>query len=104
MNNEKSQVVDFKVILINKYLYQALISIPTPIIIILFIILLMIFITDMIISFNIINKIKLSADNLRKDYSEEITNKVKEILKNKSLLINRLLNAYPDIQIIKKKK
>lgn len=92
------------IILVNKYLYKFLISIPPIINIILFIILILIFITDIIISFNIINKIKLSADNLRKDYSEEITSKVKEILKNKSLLVNRLLNAYPDIKIIKKKK
>ena len=92
------------IVLVNKHLYNLLLSIPTPISIMLFIILLLVFITDIIISFNIINKIKLSADNLRKDYSEEITSKVKEILTNKSSLINRLLNAYPDIQIIKKKK
>jgi len=92
------------IILINKHLLNLLNSIPTPITIILFTISLIAFITDVIVSFNIINKIKLSADNLRKDYSEEITSKVKEILKNSSRLTNRLLNAYPDIKIIKKKK
>lgn len=92
------------IVLVNRYLYSFLISIPATLTIILFIIILSIFIIDIIISFNIINKIKLSADNLRKDYSEEITSKVKVILKNKSLLINRLLNAYPDIKIVKKKK
>ena len=72
------------IVLANKYLYNLIISMPITITIILFIILFLIFITDIIISFNIINKIKLSANSLRKDYSEEITSKVKEVLKNES--------------------
>lgn len=92
------------IILINNYFYKFLNSIPIIIISIMFIILLTVFTIDLIISFNVINKIKLSANNLRKDYSKEITEKVKETLENKSLLIKRLLNAFPNIKILQRKK
>ena len=38
------------------------------------------------------------------DNTEEITAKVKEILRNKSILNRRLINAYPNLQAILKKK
>lgn len=92
------------VIIINHYLYSFISNIPFILTIIVFLFLFIIFVSDMIVSFNVINKIKLSANNLRKDYSEEITEKVKEILENKSLLIQRLLKAFPDIKVLQKKK
>ena len=92
------------VILINHYLYSIISSLPIILTVIIFSVLLLIFISDLIISFNVINKIKLSANNLRKDYSEEITEKVKNILENRSLLVKRLLKAFPDIKILQKKK
>ena len=38
------------------------------------------------------------------DNTEEITAKVKEILRNKSILNRRLINAYPNLQATLKKK
>ncbi len=92
------------IIVINTHIYSLINNIPPQLLTIIFIIILIIFITDIIVSFNIINKIKLSANNLRKDYSEEITEKVKNTLENNSLLIKRLLHAFPNIKILQKKK
>lgn len=92
------------IILVNNQLYNFLSSFPDKIVIILSISLFVIFIIDIIISFNIISKIELSAYNLRKDYSCEITEKVRKILENKSLLIKRLYKAFPNIKILQKKK
>lgn len=68
-----------------------------------------IFLIDIIISFNVISAVKSTVSNINKgaikDNTEEISKKVKEILKSKSLLGKRLMEAYPDLQaIIKKKK
>lgn len=38
---------------------------------------------------------------LRNNNTEEITNKVKQILQEKSVLHRRLINAYPKIQAVK---
>lgn len=92
------------IVFLNKYLYTYISNIPNIFALILFIILFIIFIADVIISFNIINKIKLSAYNLKKDYSEEITEKVKKILESKSVLFKRLLQAFPNIKWLKRKK
>lgn len=92
------------IVLINNHLYSFLNNVPLILTIIVFSLLALIFLTDLIISFNIVNKIKLSANNLRKDYSEEITEKVKQALENNSFLIKRLLKAFPDIKISQKKK
>lgn len=63
------------------------------------IILLIIFITDIIVSFNIISGIKRIELSDAKDTTEEVTKKVKETLKNRSLLYKRLINAYPNLKI-----
>ncbi|MFA5603947.1 MAG: putative ABC transporter permease [Bacilli bacterium] len=59
-----------------------------------------IFIVDIIISFKVIRKIRTTAEVLKKDYTEEITEKVKEILLSKSLLTKRLIKAFPNIKSI----
>lgn len=88
---------------INPFIYNLIIKIPNVLFVIILGILFLIFITDVIISFNIITKIKVTADNLRKDSTEEISKKVREILSNKSILSRRLVNAFPDFTSISKK-
>lgn len=70
---------------------------------ILAIILLIIFITDIIISFTIISKIKIYNNEKSKDTTEEITKKVIETLKNRSILSKRLIKAFPNLKIKKNK-
>lgn len=59
---------------------------------------------DFCISFNIVQKIKLSADSLRKDYTEEISKKVRATLMNKSLGFKHVLKAFPNVKFDFKKK
>ena len=69
---------------------------------ILTIVILIIFITDIIISFSVISKIKIPTIEKNKDTTEEITKKVREILKNRGLLSKRLIKAFPELKIRKK--
>ena len=64
---------------------------------------LLIFITDMLISYNIIRSFK-KISNEAKDNTEEITKKVKEII-SKTWRGKRLVSAFPnlDIEVIRKK-
>lgn len=66
------------------------------------IILLVIYTADNIISFNIIKNIKITAESL-KDNTEEITKKVREVLYNKSASTRRIVDAFPNMQIIRDK-
>ena len=68
------------------------------------IIVLIIFLVDIVISFEVICKIKVTAENIRRDQTEEITKKVKDILMNQSFLTRRIINAFPRIKIISKVK
>ncbi len=94
----------FLMYIINPFLSGLLKSVPKLIFIIIAIILLIIFIIDVIISFNIISKLKVTAEQMTKDKTEEITKKVKEVIKSKSVLYNRLIEAFPNIKILGKMK
>lgn len=58
---------------------------------------------DFCVSFNIIQKLKISVDNVYKDYTEEISKKVKKTLMDKSIGFKRLLKAFPNVKVSKKK-
>lgn len=58
-----------------------------------------IFITDLFISINIIKRLKLATLEYNKDNTEEITEKISSILKRKSNQFKRLLLAFPNIII-----
>lgn len=67
------------------------------------IMLFIIFITDSIISFVIINRFKKEFDRTDGDATEEATKLVMETIKGKSIYSKRLLNSFPNLQIKKKK-
>ena len=62
-----------------------------------------IFIVDIIVSFSIISNIKIVGAGLSKDTTEEVTAKVKEVLRNHSKLSKRLVSAFPDFKFNFKK-
>ena len=66
------------------------------------IILLALFLIDSIFSIKIIKNIKLIKKNM-KDNTEEITRRVKEILIEKSALTRRIVEAFPNMMVIKEK-
>lgn len=82
--------------IINPFLFNLYNLLPNLLLYILGITLFIIFITDGIISFNIINNFKNTVI-LKKDSTEEISKKVKQILKN------RLIDAFPNIETLRKK-
>ena len=67
-----------------------------------------IFVTDIIVSSKIIYNFKRTnkevSQNEIKDNTDEISEKVREILRNKSFLNRRLINAFPDFTTILKEK
>ena len=67
------------------------------------IILFTIFKIDNIISSNVVSSINVEGSKLIIDNTEEITDKVKKLLREKSWLHRRLINAYPNLKDIKVK-
>lgn len=59
------------------------------------------FLIDNIISSNVIESINVEGNKLIKDNTEEITDKVKQILTQKSWLHRRLINAFPELKDIR---
>ena len=90
--------------LINPYIQNVFQAIPTIIFNIFVILLIIWFIIDCIISFNIINKLKLTSIEIYKDSTEEISGKIRAVLIEKSKQFKRILQAFPNAYIINKFK
>jgi len=71
-------------------------GISTPVLFITTLIMLIIFIIDSIVSFKIISKVTKTAQQIKKDRTNEINEKVKEVLIQQSYLTRRLVNAFPN--------
>ncbi len=89
---------------INPNIEYLLNMIPNHYLMILSTILLILHIIDIIISFSIITKLTITIDNIRTDATNEITDKVRKILKNRSIFSRRLLKAFPNIKMSTLKK
>ena len=89
----------------NPFLIGKFEALPELTLNILFWVLLAIYLLDNIVSTNVISYVGKTTKEFGKslDNTEEITNKVKEALLNKSGLYRRLLDAYPKVQSIKVK-
>lgn len=87
----------------NPILFKLYNQIPQLVINILTVILFIGFIVDNIISSNIISSINVEGNKLIKDNTEEITENIKQVLRQKSWLHRRLINAYPGLKDIKVK-
>ena len=90
--------------IINPFFVGLLSKLGTNVLNIISLILLILFIFDVIFSFNIIRKIKGSLSCTNKDSTAEISSKVKNELLSKNLFIRRIINAFPDIKVIYNKK
>ena len=93
----------------NPLILNNLANVPQNILNIIAIILFVIFAIDCVISFKIVSNVRMTSASLNKegktmDNTEENTAKVKEILRNKSILNRRLINAYPNLQATLKRK
>jgi len=90
--------------IINPFLSSVIAMISDKVLIILGSVLLVIFITDLIISLNVTIKIKNTITKLiKKDSTEDFNHKIKEIINGK-ILNRRLFKAFPKIKINVKDK
>ncbi len=76
---------------------------PKMVIIILAIVLALVFITDIIISGNVISKINKVDLSGARDVTDEITNRVRKTLTKHSFFTRRLANAFPNFKVKLKK-
>ncbi len=89
------------IMFVNPFITNVFANIPDNTIDIFSAILLIVFVVDTIFSFNIISKFKDTATNfMRKDNTEEISEKVKETIGNKSYFGKRLIEAFPNVKAI----
>lgn len=86
----------------NPFFLKIISNIPNILFNTVMIIILLIFISDVIISFKIITNIKKENFANIKDITEIANEEVKKVLKNKSVFNKRLLNAFPHLKFIKK--
>lgn len=90
---------------VNPILEQALRSIPSDILLGFSLASFVLFLADNITSFNLMARMKWTAHSIvNKESTEEITEKLKEFLRNKSIFSRRLLYAFPDFRSLIKEK
>lgn len=85
---------------INPFLSAILLKANNTLIIYIGFIVLILFLIDFIISFNIISKIELAIDETKRDHTDEISSKVKTLLSQKSFFTKRLINAFPNLKTL----
>ena len=89
--------------ILNPFTLKMISIIPKNLINYIMIFLFTIFFIDTVVSLITIYKIKKEINHsLKKDYTEEISFKVKERLNSKSKLFRRIINAFPNFDIISK--
>lgn len=94
----------YVVLYLNPFFLSLINYLDSNILIYLGFILFIIVLADFAISCNIIKKLKLSAYSIKKDYTEEVSKKVRAILREKSHSFNRLIKAFPDVNFLFKSK
>lgn len=94
----------FLMYFLNPFISGIVNEVPDNIIIAISIVLAILFIIDIITSYSIISKIKVSSRKILKDNTEEITKKVRKYISNYSKLGKRLIESFPDLKILKKRK
>lgn len=87
---------------VNPYVIKGIDLIPKQYILIISSALLTAFIIDNVVTFKIMFNIRTLTKTLKKDYTEEMTKKVRKILAEQSYITRHLLNAFPNLKIIGK--
>lgn len=88
------------VYIFNPFFLKIIKDIPEIVFNIIMIIIFLIFITDIIVSFNIISHLKIDRNLKLKDITEKANEEVKKVLRSKSIFNRRLLNAFPHLKFI----
>lgn len=91
------------VYLLNPILFKYLEIIPSKVTIIIATVFAVVFLTDLIVSAVVISNLKHIKFKNRKDNTEEITKQVKNALMEKDAFTKRLVEAFPNFQVLIKK-
>lgn len=83
---------------INPFLYGLLSEVNTKVLMIISIILLVLFVIDFITSMGVTCKLKNSMKRIKKDSTEEMNKKVKEVIESK-ILNRRIFKAFPSFKV-----
>lgn len=84
--------------ILNPFFLSMFYKIPNITLSIISIVCFVVYITDTIVSSNVIIALKDATKTLNKDYTEEISTKVRNIIRNKFALQRRLLKAFPNMK------
>lgn len=87
---------------VNPVIVSVLSMIPDVILKLISVIVFVIYLVDNLISFSIILGFRNTTFKAEKDNTQEITNKVKEILSKQSKLSKRLIKSFPNLKVSKK--
>ena len=74
-------------------------KIPKIIMIIISIILFISFLVDNILSFSIMNKLKINLSNIKQDATSDIDNEVRKILSSNNFYIKKLFKSFPNAKL-----
>lgn len=88
---------------VNPFFLSLYTSLTSNILIIASSCILVLFLIDNAISYNIMFKLKIPKINISKDSTEEITKYVRKLISQRSFLYKRLMNAYPHMVVLKNK-
>lgn len=92
----------FIIYIVNPFVSELLNNIPITIVNVLEIIIAVIFVTDVITSFNIVNHFKNTVKNVSlDDKTDDINKYVKKVLSERSIFHRRLIKAFPKIKMKK---
>lgn len=90
---------------ISPFLMHSLNTIPKNTLIMITIPFLLLLMIDLCLSSVIMNRLKKTINNIRKeDSTVEMSTRVKEVLKNQTFFIKRLIKAFPNIKILPLKR
>ncbi len=93
----------FMIKVINTPIVNFINSIPNNLRIIIFAILFIIFVSDTIISYVVIEKLHIKSKKEIIDNTEEVTQMVKEYILSNSWIGRRLIKSFPQLKIVRKK-
>ena len=85
--------------ILNPYIIEVLKSIPNNVLFIISLISLCIFVTDTILTFVIMGKLRNRITHVRKDSTSEIDKQIKEFLSHYHFFVGRLFKVFPKITI-----
>lgn len=85
--------------LLNPFFMEIVAKIPKNILIIISISLFLLFLIDVILSFNIMNKLKRNLTDIHKDSSSDIDRQVREILSSNTFYLKKLFRSFPTVTI-----